>query len=194
MGKIKNKITDLKIETLLMIVLVTIVIVIGIFFFTLTTQNKKMNNFKDDANFLIKVAKNSYASFTKSNKVSNIITSTSGDTKGMCITIDGLKKNDFLTKEYKDWDGYIVIEENSTGELYYSIWATDKNYSIEGYSENKIKDLTLDNGLTKYNKEEFTSKVEKYFTGTSGEKGGTGTTDGSNLKKYNSSCINEKVE
>lgn len=182
------------IEKLFMIVIAAILTVTGIVIVSVSTKNKNINNFKKDTINIINIAKNSYASFNKQGKNEYIATGTDSKTKGMCITIKGLEKNGYLTKDYSDWDGYIVIEETENKEYYYTIWASNKKYSIEGYEQEKLKDLTLKNGLSKSTKEKFTNSVKTSFSGTSGSKGGTGSTDGSNIIKYNATCINEKVE
>ena len=194
MDKMKDKLTFSKIEILFMIVMVALVVIAGITVFSLTTRNQNIKTFKEDASSLISAAKNSYAAFVLSEQTDYIITSTDGSTKGMCITIKGLEENGFLVKEYENWEGYIVIEETANKNYYYTIWATNQKYVIDGYDSNKILDLTIDDGITSYNNDSFTSKVKTSFTGTSGEKGGSGSTDGSTLKRYEGSCINQKVE
>lgn len=194
MEKAKEKLTFSKIEILFMVVMVALVIIAGITVFTLTTRNQNITNFKEDTSELINIAKNAHASFTMSNKTSNIVSSTDGTLKGMCITIEGLKANDFPVDNYKDWNGYIVIEEDSNKQYKYSAWVTNGKYVINGYESTKIQSLTTDEGITSYNDDNFTSKVKTSFTGTSGDKGGTGSSDGSKLKRYEATCINEKVE
>lgn len=194
MDKAKEKLTFSKIEILFMIVMVALVIIAGITVFTLTTRNQNIKNFKEDTSELVNLAKNAHAAFTMSNKTSGIITSTDGTTKGMCITIKGLEANDFPVENYKDWDGYIVIEETDKQQFNYSVWVTNGKYVIDGYDSTKISELTTDEGITSYNDDSFSTKVKTSFTGTSGEKGGTGSTDGSSLKRYETACINEKVE
>lgn len=194
MDKTKDKLTFSKIEILFMIVMVALVLIAGITVFSITTRNQNIKNFKDDASSLVSAAKNAYASFVTTNKTDYIITSTDGSTKGMCFTLKGLEENGFLFKEYKDWEGYIVIEETATKAYYYTIWATNKKYVVDGYESAKIADLTTENGLNSYNNDSFASKVKTSFTGTSGEKGGTGSTDGTTLKRYEASCITQKVE
>lgn len=194
MTKIKENIKLTNIEILFIIVMLAVAIIGGIAIFSSSTKARKLTNFKEDTNNLIKAAKASYASFSKRELTSIFATSSDGTTKGMCITIQGLKANDFLTKEYKDWDGYIVIEESSKESFNYSIWMTDQKYVINGYDASKLEDLDLDKGITLYNDETFTTKVRQNFTGTSSKNGGTGSIDGSNLKQYETRCINEKVE
>ena len=178
----KDKLTFYKIEILFMIVMVALVILVGITIFTLTTQKRNVKNFQDGSEYLISFAKNAYSAIKMTGNTDYIVTGSDGSTKGMCITIKGLKDNDFLQKEYDGWEGYIVI------------WATNQKYVLNGYDSSKIKELTTDNGITKYNNDEFSSKVKTSFTGTSGEKGGTGSTDGSTLLRYEAACINEKIE
>lgn len=194
MDKAKEKLTFSKIEILFIIVMVSLVIIAGITVFTLTTRKQNIKNFKEDTSGLVNIAKNAYASFSISNKTNNIVTSTDGTTKGMCITIKGLEENDFPTENYKDWNGYIVIEELGKQKLKYTVWATNGKYVIDGYDSTKIQELTIDEGITSYNDDNFTSKVKTSFTGTSGDKGGTGSSDGLTLKRYETACINEKVE
>lgn len=194
MDKVKEKLTFSKIEILFMVVMVSLVIIAGTAVFTITTKNRNIANFKKDASSIISTAKNTYAAFMMSNKTKGIVKSDSGEYQGMCITIKGLKENGYLVKEYKDWEGYVVIEETEDKDYHYSIWATNKKYVIDGYDSTKIDSLTIDNGITSYNDDSFTSKVKTSFTGTSGDKGGTGSSDGSNLQRYQTSCINEKVE
>jgi len=190
----KDKLTFSKIEILFMIVMVALVILVGITIFTLTTQKRNVKNFQDGSEYLISFAKNAYSAIKMTGNTDYIVTGSDGSTKGMCITIKGLKDNDFLQKEYDGWEGYIVIEESANKKYNYSIWATNQKYVLNGYDSSKIKELTTDNGITKYNNDEFSSKVKTSFTGTSGEKGGTGSTDGSTLLRYEAACINEKIE
>lgn len=194
MDKNKEKLTFSKIEILFMVVMVALVIVAGITVFSLTTRNQNISNFKKDAASLISATKNAYAGFTLSGKTSNIVTSTDGTHKGMCITIKGLEANDFLVKEYEGWDAYIVVEETSTKQHKYTIWATNGKYVIDGYESNEISDISLKDGIKADNNDSFTSKVKTSFTGTSSEKGGTGSSDGKVLKRYETACITEKVE
>lgn len=190
----KDKLTFSKIEILFMIVMVALVILVGITIFTLTTQKRNVKNFQDGSEYLISFAKNAYSAIKMTGNTDYIVTGSDGSTKGMCITIKGLKDNDFLQKEYDGWEGYIVIEESANKKYNYSIWATNQKYVLNGYDSSKIKELTTDNGITKYNNDDFSSKVKTSFTGTSGEKGGTGSTDGSTLLRYEAPCINEKIE
>ena len=194
MDKAKEKLTFSKIEILFIIVMVALVIIAGITVFSLTTRNQNIKNFKEDTIELVNLAKNAHAAFTMSDKTSGIITSTDGTTKGMCITIKGLEANDFPTSNYKDWNGYIVIEETDKLQFNYSVWVTNGKYVIDGYDSKKIESLTIDDGITSYNDDNFTNKVKTSFTGTSGDKGGTGSSDGTSLKRYEGACINEKVE
>lgn len=190
----KEKLTFSKIEILFMIVMVALVIISGITVFSITTRNQNIKNLKEDAESLISAAKNAHASFVMSGKTSHIYLNSDGETKGMCITIKGLEENGFLTRKYENWEGYIVIEEGTNKKFNYSIWATNKKYVIDGYDSTRISELTIEDGITTYNDDEFTNKVKTSFTGTSGEKGGTGSSDGSNLKRYEGTCINEKIE
>lgn len=189
-----KKLTFSKIEILFMIVMVALVIVTGITVFSLATQKRNLSNFKNDSNYLISFAKNAYASLDMSGNKEYIVTGSDGTTKGMCITIKGLKENEFLTKEFDGWEGYIVIEEGQNKKFNYSLWATNKKLVINGYDSLMINDLTTEDGITKYNDDNFTDKVKTSFTGTSGEKGGTGSSDGSTLLRYEAPCINEKIE
>ena len=194
MGKKKDKkFSIMNIEILVVIVLVAVMIIVGLFLFNIFTTSQKVKNLKEEANSLVKTARNAYEEFKRNNNPS-IVTGNDGQIKGMCITLKGLLENDFLTKDYDNWDGYIVIEDVNENNKKYSIWLTDKDYVIDGYDSEKIEDLELDDGITKYENQEFSASVKKSFTGTSGEKGGTGSVDGTVLKKYEATCINEKID
>ena len=174
------------IEILFIIVIASVVLIAGIAIVFAATNNAKINTFKDTANSILVAAKNSYATIKKSNE-SEIISSTDGSYKGMCITLKGLKENGFYSEELTDWNGYIVVEEKDS-DIKYSLWLTDKEYVIAGYELSKLADLNKKNGITEYKNEDFTSNVKNSFTGTTKDKGGTGSV------KYEKSCINEKIE
>ncbi len=180
------------IEILSIIVLVAIVIIGGVTLFSIITKNRELSNFKEDVKSLSIVAKNSYNAFVKSGLGNYVITSTDGSTKGMCITLKGLKENDYLTRDYSKWDGYIVIEEMSEDKYHYGLWLTNGKYVIDGYDLNLLEELSLEKGISKYNNEEFSSKVKNNFTGISSKNGGTGSVNGT-LKTYEKSCIDERI-
>ena len=189
----KEKMNFTNIEVMFIIVMITLVIVLGITFFAFITQSQNITNFKKDTNNLVVIAKNSYQSFLKMGKTEYIVNSNDANSKGMCITINGLKENDFITKEYKDWDGYIVIEEVGDNKFHYSVWVENKKYVVDGYDSEMVEQLKINKGITKYNNESFSSNVKETFTGTSGDKGGPGSLDGSSLKRYAHACIDEKI-
>jgi hypothetical protein len=180
MEKVKEKLTTIKLEVLFIIVLLAIVIIAGLAIFTMATKNKNIDNFKDDAKSILSVAKNIYPALEKSGNQNYIITSEDGSTRSVCITITGLEENDYLTKEYKDWSGYIVVEKQSDNYTY-TLWGTNKKYVLNGYNLEEIKNATTSKEITKYNNEEFEREVTSSYEGKSG-------------KKYNSSCISKKVE
>ena len=189
----EEKLSFNKIEILIMVVLVALIVVTAALVVSLTTRNRNVTNFKTDTDYIISAAKNAYNSFKITEKTANIVTGSDASTKGMCITIKGLLENEFLTDKYKNFEGYVVIEEAEGNRFNYSVWLTNKKYVINGYDSKKIKDLTIKKGIEKYNDDEFTSKVRTSFTGTTKEKGGTGV-DEKNIKRYETKCINEKVE
>ena len=134
-------------------------------------------NSKKDATSLLSIAKNVYPALEKSGKNQYIVTSEDGTSTAVCITITGLYENDYLTKEYEDWNGYIIVEKQSN-EFTYTLWGTNNKYTLDGYS---IEDLESKKVLKEYNNEEFERKVKTSFEGSTG-------------KKYNASCISKKVE
>ncbi len=177
MEKLKDKLENVKLEALFMIVLLAIVLIAGIAIFSISTKNKNIDNFKDDATSLLSIAKNVYPALEKSGKNSYIINSEDGTSEAVCITITGLDENDYLKKEYKDWSGYIVVEKQS-GNYTYTLWGTNTKYVLDGVNLEEIEELKE---LKKYNNEEFERKVTTSFEGANG-------------KKYNSPCISKKVE
>ncbi len=193
MDKYKDKLTFSRLEILCMIVLVAIFVTGGITIVALATRNQNATNLKQEAVSIISDAKTAYKYYSILENNEYIVTSSDGESKGMCITLDGLVNNDFTTKTYDKWDGYVVIEE-SNNNIHYSIWLTDKKYVIDGYDSSKLNELKLDKGITKYKDEKFAYNVRKKFTGTSGDKGGTGNSNGTSLKEYEANCLNEKIE
>lgn len=189
----EEKLTFNKIEILIMVVLVALILVSLTLVVSITTRNRNVSNFKSDTEYLVSAAKNAYNSFEITGKTANIVTGSDGTTKGMCITVKGLKENEFLTDKYENYEGYIVIEEGANKKYNYAIWLTNKKYVIDGYDASKIKELSIKKGIEKYSNDEFTSKVRTSFAGTTQDKGGTGT-DKDNLKRYEAACINEKIE
>lgn len=193
MNKFKDKLRISKIDFLIIIVLLAVFIGIGMAVSTSVTKKQTIKNFKSDTEYLVNIAKNSYKYFAKNNS-DYIINSSDETTKGMCITINGLKKNDFLIQDYKDWEGYFVIEETTNSKYSYSVWLTNYKYTIDGYEVSEIEKLTLKNGLEEYKDHSFNNKVNDNFTGTTSTKGGTGGTNESSVKRYEGKCIDEKIE
>ncbi len=189
----EEKLSFNKIEVLIMIVLVALIIVSLTLVVTITTRNRNVSNFRNDSEYIIAAAKNAYNSFKISEKTTGIVTGSDGSTLGMCITVKGLKENEFLTNDYKNYEGYVVIEESQDHTYNYSLWLTNKKYVINGYDSKEIKNLSTKKGIEKYNDDEFTSKVRTSFTGTTKDKGGI-SPDKDNLKRYEAACINEKIE
>ena len=93
----EEKLSFNKIEILIMIVLVALIIVSLTLVVTITTRKRNVANFKTDTDYIISAAKNAYNSFKISEKTDKIVTGSDGSTLGMCITVKGLKENEFLT-------------------------------------------------------------------------------------------------
>lgn len=193
MKKLNNKGMS-TLEILSIIVIASIILVAGLAIVLVTTKNEKITTFKEETNLIIKAAKNAYSTYNLQESSPYVVSSTDGTTKGMCITIQGILANGYFTDKnikWDDWDGYVVIEEQG-GEYKYTIWATNKEFVIEGYESQKIDELTTKNdGITAYNNNEFSNKVKTSFTGTTSDKGGTAT---NSVKRYEAVCINEKIE
>ena len=180
METIKEKLENTKLEVLFMIVLLAIVIIAGITIFSVSTKNKKIDNFKKDATSLLNIAKNVYPALEKSGKQNYIVTSEDGTTSSVCITITGLEENDYLKKEYKDWSGYIIVEKYQE-EYTYTLWGTNNKYVLNGYKIEEIENATTKKDITKYNNEAFEREVKTSYKSKDG-------------KKFNAPCINEKIE
>ena len=190
---LKTKRNFSKIEILYIIVMLAIIMVAGIGVVAITTKNADIKHFKEQIDSYLGTAKNAYLSYSKQGNTTYIRNSTDGTTKGMCITLEGLKKNEFYINDLEDWNGYIVIEELADKSFKYSIWITDGKYVINGYDSERIADLNIKEGeIEAYNDNDFTKQVKTSFTGTTKDKGGTGSD--SSTKKYEAVCINEKIE
>ena len=180
MERIKEKLENTKLEVLFMVVLLAIVLIAGITIFSVATKNKKIDNFKKDAISILSVAKNIYPALEKSGKTNYIITSNDGTTTSVCITLTGLEENNYFTKEYKDWSGYVIVEKQQD-KYTYTLWGTNELYTLDGYTLEEIEEAKINKEITKYNKERFEGKVKTSYESKSG-------------KKYSSPCINEKIE
>lgn len=175
-----------KLETIIIIFLVSILLLIGISFAINITTNKKVDTFKKDSISIINASKNIYGNLERKQN-QHIVTSNEGISTAVCITLEGLKENNYLKNEYKNWEGYIVVEKDLNNNFNYIAWLTNGKYIIDGYSLKKIDELNFKNKtLLKGDKIEL---PHKSFTGTDKEKGG--------LEKntnYIQECINEKIE
>lgn len=180
MKTIKEKLENIKLEVLFMIVLLAIFLLAGIAIFGASTKNKQIANFKEDAISILSLAKNVYPALEKSNKTNYIISSEDGTSKSVCITISGLEANDYFTKEYKDWDGYVVVEKQNDNYTY-TLWGTNKKYVLSGYNLEEIENATIKKEITEYKNEEFEKEVTTSYTSKTN-------------KKYNNPCISKKVE
>jgi hypothetical protein len=180
MGTIKEKLENVKLEVLFMIVLLAIVLLAGIAIFGVATKNKKVDNFKEDAISILSVAKNVYPALEKSGKTNHIITSEDGTATSVCMTLTGLQDNNYLTKEYKDWSGYVVVEKQNENYTY-TLWGTNNKYVLNGYTLEEIENAKLDKEITTYTNEEFERQVKTSY-------------EGKTNKKYNNPCISKKVE
>ena len=181
-----------KIEILFIIVILAILTICGATVVTITTREKKQETLIENATEIVSGAKQAFANYIKQDKSDYIVVSDDGVGKGMCITLDGLHANGFTEKTYNDYDGYVVIEEINNA-YYYSLWLTDKEYTIDGYESKKIPELTIEDGtITKYSDETYSSRVRTSFTGTTSTKGGSGQE--SQTKRYQTKCISEKIE
>lgn len=175
-----------KLEMLIIIVLVSVLLLLGITFVLSGTTNKNIDTFKKESITLINASKNVYGNLEKKES-EYITTSDEAISTAVCITLDGLKENDYLENEYKGWDGYLVIEKDLDNNFNYIAWLTNGKYLIDGYTLDKINDLNLkDETLLKEDRVELPYKT---FTGTESEKGGL-----EKLTNYNQKCINEKIE
>lgn len=179
----KEKLTFSKIEILFMVVLLALLMTAGITVFTLTTQHQLEKNLKGEAIHLSNLAENVYLEENMKEKSEHIVVGSDGTTKGMCITASALDPD-------TEYDGYFVIEENADRKKIVSVWLTNKKLVIEGYSKDKITDLTTKDGITKYNNNDFTARVSTSFTGSKKANGGLSDTP----NRYETKCINEKIE
>jgi hypothetical protein len=180
MGKLKETLENVKLEVLFMVVLLAIVLLAGIAIFGISTKNKKIDNFKEDAISILSVAKNIYPALEKTGKTNHIITSEDGTSTSVCMTLTGLQENNYLTKEYKNWTGYVVVEKQNNNYTY-TLWGTNEKYVLNGYTLEEIEKADLDKEITEYDKEEFERQVTTSY-------------EGKTNKKYNNPCISKKVE
>lgn len=173
-----------KIETLIIVVIVAVLLLLGIILVSATTTNKNLDTFKKDTTSILNASKNVYGNLEKKES-SYITTSSEAISTGVCITLNGLKENDYLENEYKNWDGYVVIEKDLNNNYTYIAWLTNGKYIIDGYSLDKISELSSKE-IVKGKEIEI---PDSSFKGTSSDKGGL-----SKITNYNQKCIDEKIE
>jgi hypothetical protein len=171
---------------LIIIVIVAVLLLLGIVLVATGTKNKNIDTFKKDSENIITVSQNIFGNLEKENS-EYIVPSNEGLSSAMCITLDGLKENDYLENEYKDWEGYLVIEKDLNNKMHYIAWLTNGKYVIDGYSLDMIDKLNLkDETLLEGNSIDIPTTS---FKGTDSDKGGL-----SKITTYNQKCINEKIE
>lgn len=180
------------IEILIMIVMISFMLVGGLALVVSFTGNSKRIHFRKDALTVVSIAKNAYINHVRNEEDPYVVRSDDGS-KAFCITVNGLLSNGYITDDYfKDFDGYVVVEEDGYG-LKYSLSLTNKDMVIDGYEEKKIvEEKNLKKMITKYKDETFSSMVRTSFSGVAESRGGTGM--GDTVKRYEGICINEKVE
>lgn len=175
-----------KLESLIVISIIAVFVLIGFLAAISQTNKKKIETFKKETINIVNIAKNVYSNLEKEDS-EYIIKANNSEATGVCITLSGLKENDYLTNEYKKWDGYIVIEKDSFGNMRYTTYLTNGKYIIDGYTHDKISGLSLkDETLLKGKKIDV---ADSSFKGAEKEKGGISPTT-----SYNGTCINEKIE
>ena len=190
--KVEEKLNFSTIEIILMVVMVALVVVSAITVVSITTRKQNVDNLKKEAISIIAQAKNAYAGFSFMENNEYIVQGEDGLTKAMCITLDGLYENGYATKPFENKDGYVVIEESPNHQYNYTIWYTNKKFVIDGYDSSQLPTLEINKGISKYNNDSFSTKVRTSFTGTTSDKGGTAT--GKTPRRYEATCINEKIE
>ena len=175
-----------KLEILIIVVIVAVLLLLGILLVATGTKNKNIDTFKKDSTSIIKVSQNIFGNLEKNNS-EYIVASNEGLSSAMCITLEGLKANDYLENDYKDWEGYLVIEKDLNDKMHYIAWLTNGKYVIDGYSLDMIEELNLkDETLLEGNSVDI---PRDSFKGTDHDKGGLSKTT-----TYNQKCINEKIE
>lgn len=181
--KKKEKLTFSKIEILFMLVLMALLMTAGITVFTITTNNRKEQNLKEEAVRLSSLAVNTYTYLQHKDDTEHIVVGSDGTTKGMCITAKALDDD-------TEFDGYFVVEETMAKKKVISVWLTDNRLVIDGFTSDKVKDLKSGAGLTKYNNNKFTERVMSSFTGANKDNGGLESTP----NRYEVECINVKID
>lgn len=175
-----------KLEMLIIIVIIAVLLLLGIVLVTTGTKNKNIDTFKKDSENIITVSQNIFGNLEKENS-EYIVPSNEGLSSAMCITLEGLKENDYLENEYEDWEGYLVIEKDLNNKMHYIAWFTNGKYVIDGYSLDMIDKLNLkDETLLEGDSIDIPTNS---FKGTDSDKGGL-----SKITTYNQKCINEKIE
>ena len=164
-------------EILIIIVIAGIALICGLVIAFSAKKNGEMKTFQDRAVEIIGVSKQVFNDFERDNKTDYI--GSINNSKGMCITLNGLYKNDYYTKELKDYEGYVVIEKVND-DITYTLWLTNKKFVIKGIDSEKIETEKAKKIISDIGKEKFSMDIKTSFKGNNGT--------------YTATCIDEKVE
>lgn len=160
-------------EMLIILVIVSVVLIAGLLIAFGSKKKGEMNSFQSNAIEIITSAKQGYGNFKRDNS-SYIVNN--GNSNGLCITLNGLVKNELYNRDLKDFEGYVVIEEKNDN-ITYTLWLHNKKFIINGLDANDVINQKKEKVVKDYNKEEF--NVNGSFSGNNGT--------------YSGICINDKV-
>lgn len=118
------------IEILVIIVMSSIFLLGGIFIAYMAISAANENTFKSDAKEYLNIARNSYLTLKNSSADSNI-----------CITLNGLKENDYLKSIKDNYNGFIIVSEDTS-----TISLTNKKLTINNINMDKIDTISIKNG------------------------------------------------
>lgn len=162
-------------EMLIILVIASVVLIGGLLIAFGAKKKGEMNTFQNTATEIIVSAKQSYNNFKKAES-SYIINN--GDTKGMCITLNGLVKNELYNSDIKDLTGYVIIEEKNDN-ITYTLWLYNKKFIIKGIDGELVQNEKKEKVVKDYNNEDIEEDIKGSFKGIYGT--------------YNGTCINDKI-
>lgn len=162
-------------EMLIILVIVSVALIGGLLIAFGAKKKGEMNSFQNSAIEIISSAKQGYNNLKKAQSTYIV---NNGNSQGMCITLNGLAKNELYNRDLKDLKGYVVIEEKNNN-ITYTLWLHNKKFIINGLDSKLVQNEKKEKIVKDYNNEDIDANIKGSFKGNNGT--------------YSGTCINDKI-
>lgn len=162
-------------EMLIILVIASVVLIGGLLIAFGAKKKGEMNSFQNSAIEIINSAKQGYNNFKKAESTYIV---NNGNSQGMCITLNGLVKNELYNRDLKDLKGYVVIEEKNDN-ITYTLWLHNNKFIINGLDAELVQNEKKEKIVKDYNNEDLDANIKGSFKGNNGT--------------YSGTCINDKI-